>query len=166
MQSALQGGELLILGSMRAVWMARILQEDLYVQFLDGPHTSVIPVFTYLAIWWLPLFLDYASCVTNSIGFLLLWVLEHLDHCLVKHILSCSVHGNVLTLPWIIWDHAVMNFAHSQPTSCFSSSWLLHTVVPRASLTSSHVFYFACEVLFKDMLCFACKVFFNESGCF
>lgn len=50
MQSALQGGELLILGSMRAVWMARILQEDLYVQFLDGPHTSVIPVFTYLAI--------------------------------------------------------------------------------------------------------------------
>ena len=87
--------------------MAVFLREDFSIQFLDGPHGSVFPVFTYLAIWWLLPFLDYISSVTNSVGFLLLLVLQHLGCFLRKNGLSCSVHGNIsnnfLDLHEITW---------------------------------------------------------------
>jgi len=39
------------------------LPDDLSIQFLDGPHGSVTPVFTYLAISSL----GYISSVTNRV---------------------------------------------------------------------------------------------------
>lgn len=96
-----------------------------------GLHGLTIPVFTNLAHLIITSVSGSASSETNSVGlfaFLLLLVVQHLDHCLMKQILFVlflEMNAYLFldfcenTLHWFF-------FSHSQATSSLSCSSLLH----------------------------------------